>query len=94
MTISIFSKFFFLASIKLSWNRRTYLYSGGTELSIDIHFVDLEVSYVVLYPLPMSKHFNHPHLYVEIATTISDTLFKSLFVTVSCKTDLLADLLL
>ena len=34
----------FLASIKLSWNQRTYLYSGGSGLSIDIHFVDLEVS--------------------------------------------------
>ena len=55
-----FSKFVFLASIKLSWNQRTYLYSGGSGLSIDIHFVDLEVSYDVLSPLPivLSKHFN------------------------------------
>ena len=42
-----------------------YLYSGGSGLSEDIHFVDLEVSYVVLSPLPivLSKHFNHPHPY-------------------------------
>ena len=33
---SIFSKFVFSASIKLSWNQRTYLYSGGSGLSIDI----------------------------------------------------------
>ena len=28
-----------------------------------LHFVDLEVSYDVLSPLPivLSKHFNHPH---------------------------------
>ena len=74
MMISIFSKFLFLASIKLSWNQRTYLHSGGSGLSIDIHFVDLEVSYDVLSPLPivLSKHFNHPHPYIEIATVISD----------------------
>ena len=69
-----FSKFVFLASIKLSWNQRTCLYSGGSGLSIDIHFVDLEVSYDVLSPLPivLSKHFNHPHPYLEITTMISD----------------------
>ena len=66
-----FSKFVFLASIKLSRNQRTHLYSGGSGLSIDIHF---ELSYDVLSPLPivLSKHFNHPHPYIEIATTISD----------------------
>ena len=71
--ISIFQNVFFLASIKLSWNQRTYLYSGGSGLSIDIHFVDLH-NYDVLSPLPivLSKHFNHPHPYIEIATTISD----------------------
>ena len=69
-----FSKFVFLASIKLSGNQRTYLYSGGSGLSIDIHFVDIELSYDVLSPLPivLSKHFNHPHPYKEIATAISD----------------------
>ena len=71
-----FSKFVFLASrsIKLSWNQRTYLHSGGSGLSIDIHFVDLEVSYDVLSPLPivLSKHFNYPHPYIENATAISD----------------------
>ena len=35
-----FSEFVFSASIKLSGNQRTYLYSGGSGLSIDIHFVD------------------------------------------------------
>ena len=75
MTIFDFSKFVFSASIKLSGNQRTYLYSGGSGLSIDIHFVDIELSYDVLSPLPivLSKHFNHPHPYIEIATAISDT---------------------
>ena len=47
------------------------MYSGG---SIGIRSVDLEVSYDVLSPLPivLSKHFNHPHPYIEIATAISD----------------------
>ena len=74
MTIFSSSKFALLASIKLSWNQRTYLYSGRSGLSIDIHFVDLEVSYDVLSPLPivLTKHFNHPHPYIEIATAISD----------------------
>ena len=71
---SIFSKFVFSASIKLSGNQRIYLYSGGSGLSIDIHCVDIELSYDVLSPLPtlLSKHFNHPHPYIEIATAISD----------------------
>ena len=74
MTIFDFFKVHFLASIKLSGNQRTYLYSGGSGLSIDIHFVDIELSYDVLSPLPivLSKHFNHPHPYIEIATAISD----------------------
>ena len=39
------------------------MYSGGSGLSIDIHFLDIELSYDVLSPLPivLSKHFNHPH---------------------------------
>ena len=45
MTIFNFSKFVFSASIKLSGNQKTYLYSGGSGLSIDIHFVDIELSY-------------------------------------------------
>ena len=51
------------------------MYSGGSGLSIDTHFVDIELSYDVLSPLPtlLSKHFNHPHPYIEIATAISDT---------------------
>ena len=70
----MFSKFVFSACIKLSGNQRTYLYSGGSGLSIDIHFVDIELSYDVLSPLSivLSKHFNHPHPYIEIATAISD----------------------
>ena len=50
------------------------MYSGGSGLSIDIHVVDIELSYDVLSPLPivLSKHFNHPHPYIEIATAISD----------------------
>ena len=68
------SRFVFSACIKLSGNQRTYLYSGGSGLSIDIHFVDIELSYDVLSPLPivLSKHFNLPHPYIEIATAISD----------------------
>ena len=44
-------------------------------LSTDLHFVDIEHSYV-LSPLPivLSKHFNHPHPYIEIATAISDNI--------------------
>ena len=70
----IFQNFIFSTSIKLSRNQRTYLYSGGLGLSIDIHFVDLEVSYDILSSLPivLSKHFNHPHPHIEIATAISD----------------------
>ena len=36
------------------------MYSGGSGLSIDIHFVDIELSYDVFSPLPivLSKHFN------------------------------------
>ena len=53
------------------------MYSGGSGLSIDSHFVDIELSYDVLSPLPtlLSKHFNHPHPYIEIATAISDYVF-------------------
>ena len=38
------------------------------------HFVDIELSYDILSPLPivLSKHFNHPHPYIEITTVISD----------------------
>ena len=54
------------------------MYSGGSGLSIDTHFVDIELSYDVLSPLPtlLSKHFNHPHPYIEIATAISDNYVK------------------
>ena len=63
VTIFYFSKFVFLAFIKLSGNRRTYLYSGGSGLSVDIHFVGFNLSFHALSPLPivLSKHFNHPH---------------------------------
>ena len=80
LRFSIFSKFVFSASIKLTWNQRTSLYSGGSGLSVDIHFVGLELSYDVLSPLPivLSRHFNHPHPYIEIATAITDNVTKSL----------------
>ena len=60
------------------------MYSGGSGLSIDIHFVDIELSYDVLSPLPtlLSKHFNHPHPYIEIATPISDTYVCTIHATV------------
>ena len=71
MTIFDFFKVRFLGFYKAE---RRYLYSGGSGLSIDIHFVDIELSYDVLSPLPivLSKHFNHPHPYIEIAVAISD----------------------
>ena len=74
MTIFDFFKFVFSASIKLSGNQRTCLYSGGSGLSIDIRLVDIELSYDVLSPLPivLSKHFKHPHPYTEIAVAISE----------------------
>ena len=55
------------------------MYSGGSGLSIDIHFVDIELSYDVLSPFPivLSKHFNHPHPYIEITTVISDYQFST-----------------
>ena len=59
MTIFYFSKYFFSASINLSGNQRTYLYSGGSGLSIVINFVDIELSYDVLSPLPV-KTFQPP----------------------------------
>ena len=46
-----FSKFVFSASIKLSSNQRTCLYSGGSGLSVDIHFVDFRLSFHALSPL-------------------------------------------
>ena len=67
-----FVKFIFLASIKLSWNQKTYLYSGGSGFSIDIHFFDLEVSYDVLSPLPIVLSTTLIP-YIEMATVISDT---------------------
>ena len=75
MKIFDFFKIRFLGFYKAELKSKEYLYSGGSGLSIDIHFVDLEVSYDVLSPLPivLSKHFNHPHPYIEIATAISDT---------------------
>ena len=60
MKMMIFDFFLivFSASIKLNGNQRTYMYSRqGLGFSINIHFVDLEVSSDVLSPLPivMSK---------------------------------------
>ena len=62
---TIFYFFVFLASIKLSWSQRTYLYSGGSGLSIDIHFVDLELVMMSFLPYllycqpPSSLHRDH-----------------------------------
>ena len=52
------------------------MYSGGSGLSEDIHFVGFRLSFHALSSLPivLSKHLNHPHPYIEIATSISDTL--------------------
>ena len=63
------------------------MYSGGSGLSIDIHFVDIELSYDVLSPLPtlLSKHFNHPHPYIEIATAISDIMYSLMSSDLSAK---------
>ena len=74
MTIFDFFKIRFLGFYKAERKSEDILYSGGSGLSIDIHFVDIELSYDVLSPLPivLSKHFNHPHPYIEIATAISD----------------------
>ena len=50
------------------------MYSGGSGLSVDIHFVGFNHSFDVLSPLSIvqSKHFNHLYPYIEIATMISD----------------------
>ena len=71
MTIFDFFKVRFLGFYKAERKSED---SGGSGLSIDNHFVDIELSYDVLSPLPivLSKHFNHPHPYIEIATAISD----------------------
>ena len=76
--MSIFD-FFKIRFLGFYGNQKTYLYSGGSGLSIDIHFVDIELSYDVLSPLPivLSKHFNRPHPYIEIATTISDYVLQN-----------------
>ena len=77
MTILDFFKVRFLGFYKAEQKSEDILYSGGSGLSIDIHFVDIELSYDVLSPLStlLSKHFNHPHPYIEIATAISDNDF-------------------
>ena len=47
-----------------------HLYSGGSGLSVDIHFVGFNLSIHAFSPLPM--YFNHPHPYIEITTVICD----------------------
>ena len=71
-----FSKFVFSACIKLSGNQRSYLYSGGSGLSIDINFVDIELSYDVLSPLPivLSNYCNH-----HICTTSDKVRMRQMF---------------
>ena len=46
------------------------MYSGWSGLSGDIHFVGFRRSFHALSPLliVLSKNFNHPHPYIEIAT--------------------------
>ena len=41
-------------------------------ISVDIQFVGFYVCFEVLALFVQSKHFNHPHPCIEIATTISD----------------------
>ena len=85
MTIFDFFKTRFLGFYKAKQKSEDIFALGGSGLSIDIHFVDVELSYDVLSPLPivLSKHFNHPHPYIEIAIAISDNVTYSLS-TLSC----------
>ena len=54
MTIFDFFKIRFLGFYKAERKSDDiYLYSRGSGLSIDIHFVDIELSYDVLSPLPI-----------------------------------------
>ena len=53
MTILNFFRIRFLSLYKAERKSEEYLYSGGSGLSIDIHFVDIELSYDVLSPLPI-----------------------------------------
>ena len=72
MTIFDFFKIRFLGLYKAERKSEDIFVRSG--LSIDIHFVDIELSYDILSPLPivLSKHFNHPHPYIDIAIAISD----------------------
>ena len=74
MTIFDFFKIRFLGFYKPELKSEDIFNSGGSGLSEDIHFVGFRLSFHALSPLPivLSKHFNHPHPYIEIATTISD----------------------
>ena len=73
MTIFDFFKFRFLGFYKAERKSEDIFVLGGSGLSVHIHFVDLGLSYDVLSPFPivLSKHFNHPHPCIEIATAIS-----------------------
>ena len=51
------------------------MYSGGSWLSVDIHFVDLEVSYDILSIVLSTTLIP----YIEIATVISDNIFARLY---------------
>ena len=72
--IFVFFKIRFLGFYKAERKLEEIFVLRRVRASIDIHFVELELSYDVLSPLPivLSKHFNHPHPYIEIATAISD----------------------
>ena len=81
MTIFYFFKINFLGFYKAE------LESEDIFVLRRVSFVDLEVSYDVLSPLPivLSKHFNHPHPYIEITTTISDTKLTNKHVNYLCR---------
>ena len=60
------------------------MYSGGSGLSIDIHFVDLELSYDDLSPLPivLSKHFNPISDYMHGTWEISSNIETAFYMCV------------
>ena len=58
------------------------MHSGDADCSVDTYFVGFCPCFEVqLAPIPslQSKHFNHCHLYIEIATAVSDSFFSKPF---------------
>ena len=68
---------FFLGFYKAEWKSEDIFVLRRVRLSIDIHFVDIELRYDVLSPLPivLSKHFNHPHPYIPQSRICKTFLF-------------------